>query len=74
LKSGSGRLFEPLIYHECSGQERPSAVTQLSNRTVWPDSHGYATLSTEATQLVGVLPLIVWEGREAMRGRTCGCG
>jgi divalent metal cation (Fe/Co/Zn/Cd) transporter len=22
---------------------------------------------------VGILPLIVWEGREAMRGKPCGC-
>ena len=37
LKNGSGRLFEPLIYHGFSGQGRPSAVEQLSNRVVWSD-------------------------------------
>ena len=34
LKNGSGRFLEPLIYHGFSGQERPSAWRELSNRIV----------------------------------------
>ena len=56
LKNGSGRLFEPLIYHGFSGQERPSAVEQLSNRVVWPGGSRNVALSTEATQLVDCRP------------------
>jgi divalent metal cation (Fe/Co/Zn/Cd) transporter len=29
--------------------------------------------SADPIAVLAVLPLIVWEGREALRGRTCGC-
>ena len=51
IENGSGRLFEPLIYHGFSGQERPSAMEQLSNRVVWPNGSRNTALSTEAAQL-----------------------
>lgn len=39
FKNGSDGLCEPLIYHESSGQERPSAVEQLPNRVCGPMGH-----------------------------------
>jgi hypothetical protein len=77
LKKGSGRLLEPLIYHEFSGQEMPSAVEQLSNRVVWPDDSRNTALSTEAAQLVDCRQLGTYRrtmrlSPDLSRNRTCG--
>jgi divalent metal cation (Fe/Co/Zn/Cd) transporter len=44
-----------------------SALAGLAINTIWHVKWA------DPLAALAILPLIVWEGREAMRGKTCGC-
>ena len=43
------------------------ALAGLSINAMWH------VKSADPTAALAILPLIVWEGREALRGKACGC-
>jgi divalent metal cation (Fe/Co/Zn/Cd) transporter len=43
------------------------ALTGLAINAIWHVKRA------DPIAALAIIPLVVWEGREAMRGKTCGC-